>query len=89
MITYVPIGFFGGSLGPGELALVFIVALMLFGSRNLPKVARTIGKALEEFRKAAREVSNEIMRGEHEPSARHESRPDSHGEPDDEDPTTR
>lgn len=57
----------GGSMGGGELMLVLAVALLLFGSKNLPKVARSLGRALEEFRRAAREVSNEIMKAGNEP----------------------
>ena len=49
--------------------LVLLVALLLFGSKNLPKVARTLGKTMEEFRRAARHVSNEILRAGDAPSA--------------------
>jgi len=63
------LGFIGGSLGTGELVLIFVVVLLLFGSKNLPKIARGLGRALEEFRRAAREVSSEIMR-EPEPRPR-------------------
>ena len=51
----------GGSMGGGEVLLIMVVALLLFGSKNLPKIARSLGKSMEEFRKAAREVSHEIM----------------------------
>ena len=50
----------------GEILLVLLVILLLFGSKNLPKMARTLGKTLEEFRRAAREVSDEIMHAEDE-----------------------
>ena len=49
-------------MGGGEVMLILAVALVLFGSKNLPKVARSLGRALEEFRRAAREVSSEIMK---------------------------
>lgn len=62
-----PVSFIGGSLGPGELLLVFVVTLLLFGSKNVPKIARALGKAMEEFRRAAREVSDEIMRSDDKP----------------------
>ena len=55
-------GILGGSMGGGEVMLILAVALVLFGSKNLPKVARSLGRALEEFRRAAREVSSEIMK---------------------------
>jgi len=70
MNAMLPVSILGGALGPGEVILILVVALMLFGSKNLPKIARTIGKALEEFRRAAREVSNEIMKSEPPSSAK-------------------
>lgn len=40
---------------------MLLVILLLFGAKNLPKMARTLGRTLEEFRRAARDVSDEIM----------------------------
>ena len=57
----------GGSFGSGEVLLIFVVVLLLFGSKNLPTIARSLGKALEEFRRAARDVSDEIVRGDQPP----------------------
>lgn len=62
-----PLSILGGSFGSGEVLLIFVVVLLLFGSKNLPAVARSLGKALEEFRRAARDVSNEIARGDQPP----------------------
>ena len=62
MTAYSCIGILGGSIGGGEMLLVMAVALILFGSKNLPKIARSLGRAMEEFRRAAREVSSEIMK---------------------------
>ena len=44
-----------------EILLVLVVALMLFGAKRLPEIARTLGKTMEEFRRAARDVTDEIM----------------------------
>jgi sec-independent protein translocase protein TatA len=57
----------GGSFGSGEILLIFVVVLLLFGSKNLPAIARGLGKALEEFRRAARDVSHEIVRADQPP----------------------
>lgn len=54
-------------IGGGELLLVLVVALMLFGSKNLPDIFRTMGRTSEQMRKAVREVKDEIMRVEVEP----------------------
>lgn len=53
--------FLGGSPGGGELLLVFVVFLLLFGAKKLPEIARMIGRALEEFSRSARQVRDEIM----------------------------
>ncbi len=45
-----------GSIGFSEILLIFLVILLLFGAKKLPEVARGMGQALREFRKAAKEV---------------------------------
>lgn len=51
------------SMSPGapEMILIFLATLLLFGAKNLPKLARNLGRTLEEFRRAAHDVSSEIM----------------------------
>lgn len=44
-----------------EILLVLAAALLLFGSKRLPEIARSLGKAMDEFRRATREVTDEIM----------------------------
>ena len=58
----------GGSFGSGEVFLIFVVILLLFGSKSLPHIARRLGRTLEELRRAARDVSNEIVRTDLSPS---------------------
>lgn len=68
-------------LGTGEtLIILFLVVLLIFGPSQLPKLARAIGNANKEFRKAQREVSDELNREptEGKPQADHkdtETRP--------------
>ena len=45
---------------PMEIILILGVILLLFGSKKLPEMARNLGKSLEEFKRAARNVQNEI-----------------------------
>ena len=42
-----------GRLGSGELIIVFLVILILFGGKKLPELARGLGEAIREFREAA------------------------------------
>ena len=60
------LAFFGGMTGGGEIMLVLLVALLLFGAKSLPEVARTIGKTLEQIRRAANDVRDEVMKAEPE-----------------------
>jgi len=55
---------FGGAPGSGEIILVLAVLLMLFGAKRVPGIARNLGRMLEEFKRAARDVSDEIMHGD-------------------------
>ena len=57
-------GFIGGSMSGGEIILILLALLLLFGSKNLPSIARNIGKSMETFRRASREVTDEIMRAD-------------------------
>lgn len=66
----------GSSPGMGELLLIFTVALLLFGSKKLPGLARSLGRALEEFRRAARQVSGEILREDEPPAPPRSVEPD-------------
>ena len=51
-------------LGGTELAVLFLIILLVFGPSQIPKMARGIGQALREFRKAQRESGDEIDRDE-------------------------
>jgi len=43
------------NIGPLELIVVLVVVLLLFGSTKLPKLARSIGEASQEFKKGVNE----------------------------------
>ncbi len=45
----------------GEFLLIALVFLMFFGSKSIPGVARTLGKAVREFKDAAGNVQREIQ----------------------------
>ena len=43
-----------------EIVIVFIVVLLLFGSKQIPEVARGLGKGMKEFKKATDDIKREI-----------------------------
>src|SRR5258706_6784452 len=45
------------NIGPGELIIILIIALVVLGPGKLPDVAASLGKGLREFRKAASDVT--------------------------------
>jgi sec-independent protein translocase protein TatA len=47
-------------LGGTEILLVFVVILLVFGPSQIPKMAKGLGQAMREFRKAQREISDEL-----------------------------
>ena len=51
-------------LGGTEIAVLFLIILLVFGPSQIPKMARGLGQALREFRKAQREIGDEINREE-------------------------
>ena len=46
--------------GGGELIIIFVIILLLFGAKRLPELARSLGQAKKEFQKATKEVTDEI-----------------------------
>jgi TatA/E family protein of Tat protein translocase len=51
-------------IGMPEFLLILVVALVVFGPQKLPELARTIGKALAEFKKSADALKDNLNIGE-------------------------
>ncbi len=49
------------NLGTGELLVIFLVILLLFGAKKLPELARGLGKGINEFKDAVETSKKEIM----------------------------
>ncbi|HOV22083.1 MAG TPA: twin-arginine translocase TatA/TatE family subunit [Candidatus Ratteibacteria bacterium] len=52
------------NIGAGELILILLIILLLFGAKRLPEIGRSIGKALGEFKKGLKETKEEIEKDE-------------------------
>jgi sec-independent protein translocase protein TatB len=48
------------NLGMSEMIFIFILALLIFGPRKLPEIAREVGKFMGEFKRAGNEFRNQI-----------------------------
>ena len=55
------LSFISGAPGAGELLVLFLVVLVLFGPRRLPEMARSIGRVLNELRRASDDFKQQIM----------------------------
>lgn len=57
------------NVGPTELMVILVLALIVFGPKKLPEMGKSIGKGLSEFRKAQTEIKREIREGMNETPA--------------------
>ncbi|QQS34674.1 MAG: twin-arginine translocase TatA/TatE family subunit [Ignavibacteriales bacterium] len=49
-----------GNLGAGEIILILLVILLLFGAKKIPELAQGLGKGMKEFKKSLKDVEEEI-----------------------------
>ena len=47
-------------MGAGEMALVVIAILLLFGAKRLPEIAQNLGKGIREFKRAMKEEVDDV-----------------------------
>ncbi|HEY6907332.1 MAG TPA: twin-arginine translocase TatA/TatE family subunit [Ignavibacteriaceae bacterium] len=48
------------NLGMGELLIIMVVVLLLFGGKKIPEVAKNLGKGISEFKKGLNDLKKEI-----------------------------
>jgi sec-independent protein translocase protein TatA len=48
------------NIGFGELLLILVVVLVLFGAKKIPELAKGLGKGISEFKKGLKDVEDEI-----------------------------
>jgi sec-independent protein translocase protein TatA len=57
------------NLGGGEIILILALVLILFGAKKLPELAKGLGQGIKEFKKATREVTDEVSNSMNETPA--------------------
>ena len=48
-------------MGAQEIIIIFFIYLLLFGAKGIPSLAKTMGKAMYQFREARNDIQREIM----------------------------
>ena len=46
--------------GGGELIIILVIVLVLFGAKRIPEIAQGLGKGIREFKKSVRDVQTEL-----------------------------
>lgn len=60
MLDVTPL-FVGGMPGTPEMMVILLIAVLLFGANKIPKLARSTGEAMGEFKKGRQEVEDELQ----------------------------
>jgi TatA/E family protein of Tat protein translocase len=49
-----------GSIGMPELIIILVIALIIFGPRKLPELGKSLGRSLNEFKRASTDLQNTL-----------------------------
>lgn len=49
-----------GRIGLGEIIVILLVVLLLFGAKRLPEIGEALGKAIKAFKKASQDTQEEV-----------------------------
>ena len=50
------------NIGPGEIILLLLLALLLFGAKRLPEIGRSLGKGMREFKDSISGKDDDVQR---------------------------
>ena len=67
------INFALGMPGPSELIVILIIILIIFGPKNLPKLARSMGKSIKEFKDATDGLTKDEDKEEDKPETKEQA----------------
>lgn len=56
------------NIGPGELLVILLIALLVFGPRKLPELGKSLGAGIREFRRGTQGLKEELEGSFREPS---------------------
>jgi len=56
--------------GPMEIFIIFVIVLLIFGPKSIPKLARSLGSGIREFKDAANKMTENIMEEDQEEERR-------------------
>lgn len=62
----VTLAILGGTIGSGEMFIVFVAALLLFGAKRLPDLARMLGRMTSQLRRASEDFRDQIVQAGNE-----------------------
>lgn len=48
------------NIGPGELIVILLIVLVLFGPKRLPEIGHALGRAIQEFKKAGKAAQDNV-----------------------------
>ena len=54
-----------GGLGMGEMILIFLVVLLLFGAKRLPEICSSLGKGIREFKSSMKDVERDLKQADY------------------------
>ena len=49
-----------GNIGTGEILIILLIVLVFFGAKKIPDLASGLGKGIREFRKAAKDIQDDM-----------------------------
>jgi sec-independent protein translocase protein TatA len=54
-------------LGMGQIIIILVVILLFFGAKKLPDLAKGLGQGIKEFKKATRDIQDEVTKAANAP----------------------